>query len=90
MDEIHIDEIHIEDSLMDSINRLAVRHWGDASQASVLRETEIALELFLVWLDRVEGGENGIGEPITSWEFPASPIVNENANGIRRWLFRGR
>ena len=64
MDDLNIDEIHIEDSLMRSISHLAVRHWGDASEASVLRETEIALELMLVWLDRVEGGEKEIDEPI--------------------------
>jgi hypothetical protein len=90
MDEPLINEIHIENRLMSSIRRLAVRHWGDASEAAVLRETEIALELLLVWLDRVEGSEKEIEEPLTTWEFPASSVGNENGNRIRRWLFRGR
>ncbi len=83
-----MDEIHIRDSVMSGLNRLAVRHWGDDSEASLLRETEIALEMLLVWLERVEGGEKEIEEALTTWEFPTSSVMRENGNGIRGRLFR--
>jgi hypothetical protein len=32
--------------------------------------------------------KKGGAQVVTHWEFPTSPMAKENANGIRRWLFR--
>jgi hypothetical protein len=64
MGEIDIDEIQIDGELLDGVSRLAIRHYGDASDISVLRVIEAALELYLLWLDRVEKGVKEVDEPL--------------------------
>lgn len=64
MGEIDIDEIQIEDELMARVSRLAIRHYGDASEMSLLRVTTVALELYLLWLARVEADAKDIDEAL--------------------------
>lgn len=85
MGEIDIDEIQIDGELLAGVSRLAIRHYGDASDISVLRVTEVALELYLLWLDRVEIGVKEIDEPLYRLkEGGPTPLWNGFWNDILR------
>ena len=80
-------DIELENDLLDGVRRLAARHYGDVGDASIVRVTEVALEMRLLWQEK--GGKNEVEEPLVNWEFGnTQPMGDENTNGIRRWLFR--
>jgi len=83
-----LDEIQIDNELDKKVSRLALRHYGDSSEVSRLCVAEVALELYLLWLDLVEGGGNEIEEPITSWEFANKQPATQLPAEIRGLLFR--
>ena len=90
MGEISIEDIEISTALMANVTELSLRHYGSASDASCLRVTEVALELYFLWLDLMEGGENEIEAPITNWEFGDGKTAEQLSAEIRGWLFKGR
>lgn len=57
-------DIELDSDLVEGIKRLAVRHYGDSSDASIARVTESSLAMRLLWLDLVKEAGNEIEEPV--------------------------
>jgi hypothetical protein len=76
------------DELVEGTKYLALRHYGDASETSIRRVVESALEMRLLSIILVEGGENTIEEPITDWEFTNNKPDEQLPDEIQSWLFR--
>lgn len=81
-------EVEADADLISKVDHLALSYFGDSSDASRARVVEVAFRMRCLWSRLVERGESEIAEPMTTWEFPALTVVNNDANGIRRWLFR--
>jgi hypothetical protein len=77
------------DGLVEGVKCLAIRHYGDSSEASISRVVESALEMRLLSIILVEGGGNDIEEPVASWEFASERPAKQLPTEIRSWLFRG-
>jgi hypothetical protein len=74
--------------LIEGIKCLALRHYGDGSEAGIRRVVESALEMRLLSMVLVEGGGNEIEEPITDWEFAKKEPAEQLLGEIQSWLFR--
>ena len=81
-------DIPANDRLLGVIKRLAIKLYGDDSEASRKRVVETALEMRIVWSHLVEKGQQETDEAVTRWEFSESPVTEENAGTIKGWLFR--
>ena len=57
-------DIELDNDMIEGIKRLAMRHYGDSSDASVGRVAESAAEMHLLWSHLVKGSEKEIDEPI--------------------------
>ena len=81
-------DVELSDSLIDDIRDMAERHYGDASDDSVRQVVETALEMRLLWLDRVERAGAQVEEPAAQWE--SLGIQGGGSGQIQDWLFEGR
>lgn len=90
MGEINIEDIEIDSDLMGSVSRLALKHYGDTSDVSLLRVTEVALELYFLWQDLMKVWATEIEEPIADWEFAGKQPAQQLPDEIRGLLFRRR
>lgn len=81
-------DIPANDRLLGVIKRLAIKLYGDDSEASRKRVVETALEMRIVWSHLVEKGQEETDEAVSKWEFPKSPVTGENDDNINSWLFR--
>ena len=81
-------DIQANDRLLGVIKRLAIRLYGDDSEASRKRVVETALEMRIVWSNLVERGQQETDEAVSNWEFSESSVTEENAGTISDWLFR--
>ena len=81
-------DIPADDRLLGVIKRLAIKLYGDDSEASRKRVVETALEMRLVWSNLVERGRQETDEAVSGWEFSESPVTKENTGTISNWLFR--
>ena len=82
-------DIPADDRLVGVIKRLAVKLYGDDSEASQKRVVETALEMRIVWSRLVQKSQRETDEAISKWEFSGSPANREDTGSIRDWLFRG-
>lgn len=83
-------DIELDNNLIERIKNLAVRHYGDSSDASISRVAESALEMYLLSIRLVEGGGNEIEEPLATWEFSNNQPEGKLPVAIRDWLFKRR
>lgn len=81
-------DIPANDRLLGVIKRLAIKLYGDDSEASRKRVVETALEMRVVWSHLVERGQQETDEAVSKWEFSESPVTEENTGTISDWLFR--
>jgi hypothetical protein len=81
-------DIPANNRLLGVIKRLAIKLYGDDSEASQKRVIETALEMRVVWSHLVERGQQETDEAVSSWEFSESPVTEENTGTISDWLFR--
>lgn len=81
-------DIPANDKLLGVIKRLAIKLYGDDSEASRKRVVETALEMRIVWSHLVERGQQDTDEAVSRWEFLESPVTEENTGTISNWLFR--
>ena len=81
-------DIHIDDKLLERINRLAIEHYGGNSEASRGRVVETALQMRMLWSKSVDKGQQETDEAVSKWEYSESPVTEENAGTISNWLFR--
>ncbi|MFQ5872190.1 MAG: hypothetical protein ACE5JL_00110 [Dehalococcoidia bacterium] len=83
-------DIEIAAELLKAAKRLAVRHYGDAEDTSIIRVIEVALVMRLLWLDLVEAGGREVEEPVVNWEFGNKDAKHQAQAALRDWLFRRR
>ena len=81
-------EIYLEGKLLEGISKLAMKHYGEDSEASRKRVIETALEMRMVWSNLVERGQQETDEAVSKWEFSESSVTEENTGTISDWLFR--
>ena len=81
-------KIYLEDKLLEGINKLAIRHYGEDSEVSQQRVVETALEMRILWSRSVKQGRELTDEAVSNWEFPESTVKQENSENIQDWLFR--
>ena len=81
-------DIEVGSGLIDGVKRLAARHYGDVSDTSIARVTEVALEMRLLWQELVKGSENEIEETVINWKFMNGESTGQLSAEIRSWLFR--
>jgi hypothetical protein len=81
-------EIYLDGKLLEGISDLAVKHYGEDSESSRRRVIETALKMRIVWSNSIEMGQQETDEAVSNWEFPESPVTEENTGSINNWLFR--
>ena len=81
-------DVELSDRLIEDIKDLAARHFGDASDDSIRQVVETALEMRLLWLERVDRAGAEVEEPASHWESGGTPA--EGDVGLRDWLFERR
>lgn len=80
-------EVEAEADLISKVDELALEYFGDTSDVSKGRVLEVGFRMRYLWAHLMEGGENEIGEPIASWEFPDKQSAQQLPREIRGWLF---
>jgi hypothetical protein len=83
-------DIEADDDLVEGVKRLAVRHYGDDSEASQQRVVESALDMRILWAHLGEGGKDEIEEPIANWEFGNGQPAKQFPDEVGGWLFKRR
>jgi len=81
-------DIVMENDLITKTRDLAVRYFGDASDASLTQVLEMAFTMRCLWSRSVTRGQQETGEAVSTWEFPESNTNRENNVSIQNWLFR--
>jgi len=81
-------DIEMGNDLIAKTHDLAVRYFGDDSDASVAQVLEVAFRMRCLWSRSVKEGQQETDEAVTEWEFPGPPVTKENNGTIRDWLFR--
>jgi hypothetical protein len=81
-------DIYIESSLLDEIAGIAIKQYGDDSEASRRRVVETALEMRILWSGSIVKGQDETEEATSQWQFPESTATPEDKDNIRRWMFR--
>ena len=83
-------DIDLNDDLVEWIQCLAKRHYGDSGNVCVARVVESALEMRLVATKLAEGGANETEEAMVDWEFAERQPAKQLPVEIRDLLFKGR
>ncbi len=83
-------DLEINSNLMERIKDLAERHYGNASEVALSRVVETALEMRLLYAERVEEAGGEVEEPIVDWEFGSGPVSEQVRSSVRGFLFKRR
>ena len=78
-------DVELSSELIGEVFELAERHYGDASEESIRRVIETALEMRLSQPD-TDGAE--VEEPVAQWESRGQDVEGDDA--VRDWLFERR
>ncbi len=81
-------EIELNNELITKIRNLALRYFGDDTDASLARVLEVAFRMRRLWSCLVISGQGETDEAMTTWEYPPSQAKQENNGTIQNWLFR--
>jgi len=81
-------DIEMGNDLIAKAHDLALRYFGDDSDASLAQVLEVAFRMRCLWSRSVRRGQQETDEAVSSWEFAESPVTDENSDTIRRWIFR--
>jgi len=81
-------DIGIDNNLTVKTRELAVRYFGDDSEAALAQVLEVAFKMRSLWSHSVKQGQLETDEVVSKWEFPESTTNRENNVGIQNWLFR--
>ena len=87
MEMIELD-IAMGNDLIAKTRDLAVRYFGDDSDASLAQVLEMAFTMRCLWSRSVKQGQQETGEAASTWEFPESTVKQESSDSIQNWLFR--
>ena len=80
--------VQMGDELVAKIRDLALRYFGDDTDASQAQVLEVAFRMHCLWAHSVRKGQQETDEAVSSWEFSESPVTEENTGNISNWLFR--
>ena len=81
-------EIALNTELTTKIRNLALRYFGDDTDASLAQVLEVAFRMRCLWSGSIIKGQGETDEAVSKWEFPESPITGENDGKIAGWIFR--
>ncbi len=81
-------EISFDDDLNAKIHNLALRYFGDDTDASLGQVLELAFRMRVLWSGSIIKGQEETDETISQWQFPESAVTGEDSDKISRWLFR--
>jgi len=81
-------DVQMGNDLIAKVRNLAIRYFGDDTDASRAQVLEAAIRMRCIWSRLVTKGQKEIDETATEWEFPSFPVISENDVIIRNWLFR--
>ena len=81
-------DIEMDNDLIVKTRDLAVRYFGDDSDASLAQVLEVAFTMRCLWSRSVKIGQQDTDEAISTWEFPESTKNQENELNVKNWLFR--
>jgi hypothetical protein len=81
-------DITMDNDLITKTRDLAIRYFGDDSDASLSQVLEVAFRMRCLWSRCVKLGQQDIDEVMSTWEFSESTIKQENNSSIQDWLFR--
>ena len=87
MEIIELD-IAMEKDLIAKTRDLALRYFGDDSDASLAQVLEVAFTMRCLWSRSVRMGQQDTDEAVSAWESTESTLSQENNSSIQKWLFR--
>ena len=87
MEIIELD-IAMENDLIAKTRDLALRYFGDDSDASLAQVLEAAFTMRCLWSRSVRMGQQDTDEAVSAWESTESTLSQENSHSIQNWLFR--
>ena len=87
MEKVELD-IEMGNDLIAKTYDLALRYFGDDSDASLAQVLELAFRMRYLWSHSVKQGQLETDEVISKWEFQESTTNQENNVSIQNWLFR--
>ena len=87
MEIIELD-IVMENDLIAKTRDLALRYFGDDSDASLAQVLEVAFTMRYLWSRSVRMGQQDTDEAVSAWESTESTLSQENNSDIQNWLFR--
>ena len=87
MEIIELD-IAMENDLIAKTRDLALRYFGDDSDASLAQVLEVAFTMRCLWSRSVRMGRQDTDEAVSAWESTESTLSQENSHSIQNWLFR--
>jgi hypothetical protein len=76
------------DDLISKTRDLAMRYFGNDGDESLARLLALAFSMRWLWSHSVQSGQHEVNEAVSNWEFPESPLTEENTGTINSWLFR--
>jgi len=81
-------DIEMADDLISKTRDLATRYFGNDGDESLARLLALAFSMRWLWSHSVQSGQHEVNEAVSNWEFPESPLTEENTGTINSWLFR--
>ncbi len=81
-------EIELNNELITKTRNLALRYFGDDTDASMAQVLEAAFRMRCLWSCLVISGQRETDEAVSRWEFSESLVTRENTGTIKNWLFR--
>ena len=81
-------EIEMDNELITKTRNLALRYFGDDTDACLAQVLEVAFRMRCLWSRSIRKGQAETEEAVSKWEFPESPVTGENGDNISGWLFR--
>jgi hypothetical protein len=81
-------DITMENDLIAKTRDLALRYFGDDSDASLAQVLEVAFTMRCLWSQSVRMGQQDTDETVSAWESTESILSQENSHSIQNWLFR--
>ena len=69
-------DIEMDKDLITKIRDLALRYFGDDSEASLAKVLEVAFKMRSLWSHSIEQGQLETDEAVSSWEF--SELTTDN------------
>lgn len=87
MEMVELD-IEMDNDLVGKTCDLALRYFGDDSDASLAQVLELAFRMRSLWGRMVKIGQQDTDEAISNWKFPESTMNRDNNGSIQNWLFR--